>query len=246
MKKMKSIVKIIIPRKYHGHTKYFLSYFKSLKYFGLKYQCNICRGHFSKFLPMGINNKITNDIIGGGYRFALCPRCFSTDRERLIYLYFMNKTNILKSATPVKLLHIAPEKNLRNIFKTNHKIEYINGDLNPLKAEKVIDVTNIQFHDNYFDFIICNHLLEHIQDDRKAMCELFRVLKPEGFAILQVPISKKAKETFEDFSITSPGERKIYFGQKDHVRIYGKDYKERLESVGFKVNLYDIKNDLSI
>jgi len=132
------------------------------------------------------------------------------------------------------------------VLKTFSKTKYISGDLNPLKAEKVIDVTNIQFHDNYFDFIICNHLLEHIQDDRKAMRELFRVLRPKGFAILQVPISKYNKETFEDFSITSPEERKKYFGQKDHVRIYGKDYKERLESVGFKVNLYDIKNDLSI
>jgi len=78
------------------------------------------------------------------------------------------------------------------------------------------------------------------------MHELFRVLRPKGFAILQVQISKKAKETFEDFSITSPEERKIYFGQKDHVRIYGKDYKKRLESIGFKVELYDIKKDLSI
>jgi len=78
------------------------------------------------------------------------------------------------------------------------------------------------------------------------MSELFRILKPEGFAILQVPISKKAKETFEDFSITSSEERERYFGQKDHVRIYGKDYKNRLESIGFKLELYDIKNDLSI
>ena len=94
--------------------------------------------------------------------------------------------------------------------------------------------------------IICNHILEHIVDDRKAMYKLFRVLRPEGFAILQVPITKNAKETFEDLSITSPKERERYFGQKDHVRIYGKDYKKRLENVGFKVNLYDIKNDLSI
>jgi len=78
------------------------------------------------------------------------------------------------------------------------------------------------------------------------MSELFRLLKPEGFAILQVPISKKAKETFEDFSITTPEGREKYFGQKDHVRIYGQDYKKRLESVGFKVDLYDIKNDLNI
>lgn len=164
----------------------------------------------------------------------------------MIYWYIINKTKILNPSKNIRLLHVAPEKNLQKVLKAFSKIKYISGDLNPLVADRKIDITNINFENDYFDFIICNHVLEHIVDDQKAMRELFRVLKPEGFAILQVPISKKAKETFEDFSITSPEERKIYFGQKDHVRIYGKDYKERLESVGFKVNLYDIKNDLSI
>ena len=132
------------------------------------------------------------------------------------------------------------------MLRASTKINYISGDLNPLVADRKIDITDINFENNYFDFIICNHVLEHIVDDQKTMRELFRVLKPEGFAILQVPISRKAKETFEDFSITTPGEREKYFGQKDHVRIYGKDYKNRLESIGFKVELYDIKKDLGI
>jgi len=152
----------------------------------------------------------------------------------------------LHSQKIIKLLHIAPEKNLQKILKSFSHIKYISGDLNHLVADRKIDITNINFENDYFDFIICNHVLEHIVDDQKAMRELFRVLRPKGFAILQVPISKKAKETFEDFSITSPEEREKYFGQKDHVRIYGKDYKERLESIGFKVELYDIKKDLSI
>ena len=165
----------------------------------------------------------------------------------MIYWYIVNKTNILlRSQKIIRLLHIAPEKNLQKVIKASTKINYISGDLNPLVADRKIDITDINFENDYFDFIICNHVLEHIVDDRKAMRELFRVLRPEGFDILQVPISKKAKETFEDFSITSPEERERYFGQKDHVRIYGKDYKERLESIGFKVNLYDIKKNLSI
>jgi len=184
--------------------------------------------------------------LGGGYRYALCPRCYSTYRERLVYWHIVNKTNILYSQKIIKLLHIAPEKNLQKVLKAFSKIKYISGDLNPLVADIEIDITDINFEDDYFDFIICNHVLEHIVDDRKAMSELFRVLRPKGFTILQVPISKKAKETFEDFSIISSKEREKYFGQKDHVRIYGQDYKERLESIGFKVNLYDIKNDLSI
>jgi len=120
-------------------------------------------------------------------------------------------------------------------------------DLNPLvNCDLVFDITDMNFGDSCFDFIICNHVLEHIQDDRKVMSELFSVLKLGGEAILQAPISKYNKEAFEDFSIISPEEREKYFGQKDHVRIYGKDYKERLERVGIKLKLYDIKKDLSI
>ena len=97
-----------------------------------------------------------------------------------------------------------------------------------------LDIADMNFEDNFFDVIICSHVLEHVKDDQKAMHELFRVLKPKGIAILQVPISKTARETFEDFSITTPEGREKYFGQKDHVRIYGKNYKERLNSVHFK------------
>lgn len=132
------------------------------------------------------------------------------------------------------------------MLEASSKIKYINSDLNPLVADRKIDITDINFGNDYFDFIICNHVLEHIRDDKKAMSELFRVLKPGGEAILQVPISKHNKKTFEDFSIILPEEREKYFGQKDHVRIYGKDYKKRLESVGFKVDLCDIKMFLSI
>jgi len=98
-----------------------------------------------------------------------------------------------------------------------------------------LDITDIKFKDNFFDVIICNYVLEHVKDDQKAMSELFRVLKPKGIAILQVPISKTARESFEDFSMTTPECREKYFGQKDCM--------ERLESIGFKVELYDIKND---
>jgi len=132
--------------------------------------------------------------LGGGYRYALCPRCHSTDRERLIYWYIVNKTSILHSQKMIKLLHIAPEKNLQKVLKASTKINYISGDLNPLvNCDIRLDIADMDFEDDYFDFIICNHVLEHVQDDRKAMSELFRVLKPGGKAILQVPISKYNK-----------------------------------------------------
>jgi len=132
------------------------------------------------------------------------------------------------------------------MLRASSKNKYINSDLNPLVADRKIGITDIKFENSYFNFIICNHVLEHIVDDRKAMRELFRVLRPGGEAILQVPISKYNKETFEDFLIILSEEKERYFGQKGHVRIYGKDYKNRLEEAGFKVELYDIKKDLSV
>ena len=246
MKKIKNIIKKIIPGTYYTKVSSLYHYFKLFAYFGLKYECSFCKGHFRKLLPFGLKNDIASSIIGGGYRYAVCPKCHSTDRERLVYWYIVNKTNILHSQKIIKLLHIAPEKNLQKSFRALNKINYISGDLNPLVADRKIDITDIKFENNYFDFIICNHVLEHVKDDKKAMRELFRVLKPGGEAILQVPISKYNQETFEDFSITSPEEREKIFGQKDHVRIYGKDFQKRLENAGFEVNLYDIKKDLNI
>ena len=243
---MKKIIKKIIPRAYYIKISSIYHYLRSLFYYGFKYQCIFCNGHFRKLLPFGSKKAISLSILGGGYRYALCPKCHSTDRERLIYWYIANKTNILNSQNSIKLLHIAPEKNLKKLFKNTNKIQYIDGDLNPLKAENQMDISDINFEDNYFDFIICNHVLEHVKDDKKAMSELFRVLKQGGEAVLQVPISKYNMYTFEDFSITTPEEREKSFGQKDHVRIYGKNLPKILENIGFKVNLYDIKKDLNI
>lgn len=122
-------------------------------------------------------------------------------------MVYDNKTNILHFQKTIKLLHIALEKNLQKVLKASSKIKYIRGDLNPLVADRKIDITDINFRNDYFNFIICSHVLEHVGDDRKAMSELFRVLKPDGEAILQVPISKYNKETFEDFLIIFPEER---------------------------------------
>lgn len=114
----------------------------------------------------------------------------------------------------IKLLHITPERNLHRVFKANNKIKYFNGDLNPLMAEKVIDITDINFENNYFNFIICNHDLEHVKYDRKAMRELFRILKPGGEAILQVPMFRIIIKTYEDFSIVLSEGREKYFTKK--------------------------------
>ena len=131
----------------------------------------------------------------------------------MVYWYTINKTKILNSSKNIRLLHIAPEKNLQKTLKSFSHIGYIGGDLNPLvNCDVILDITDIKFKDNFFDVIICNHVLEYVKDERKAMRELFKVLKPKGIAILQVPIFKKAKETFEDFSIATPEKREKYFG----------------------------------
>jgi ubiquinone/menaquinone biosynthesis C-methylase UbiE len=141
--------------------------------------------------------------------------------------------NIINSK--IKLLNIAPDYATQNKLKKLVNINYTSVDLDSPLAIKKADLTKLPFEDNMFNAIICYHVLEHIEDDSKAMAELFRVLKPGGWAILQTPIDDEREETFEDFSITSPKERKKIFGQEDHVRIYGKDYFARLRKAGFDV-----------
>jgi len=161
------------------------NYLKSIFLFGFKYKCIFCNGHFSRFLPIGLKNNITLSLIGGGYCYFLFPRCHSTDRERLIYWYIVNKTNILNLDKTINLLHVAPERNLQKILKSFSNIEYVSGDFNLLvNCDVILDITDIKFKDNFFDVIICNHVLEHVKNDQKAMHELFRVLKPKGIAIL--------------------------------------------------------------
>ncbi len=130
-----------------------------------------------------------------------------------------------------------------DILVKQNNLDYLTADLNPEQVMIKMDITAIQYPENTFDAILCNHVHEHIPDDRKAMNELYRVLKPGGWAILQVPFSMVLEKTYEDFTITSPQEREKYFGQKDHVRIYGKDYTQRLKEVGFTVEAYNWTND---
>ena len=143
----------------------------------------------------------------------------------------------------LRMLHVAPERNLRKVLLAHPNINYLTVDLNSPLAMVKMDITNMPYEDNLFDVIICNHVLEHIPDDRKAISELYRVLKPAGWAILQVPISQSLVTTYEDPSITAPDEREKAFGQSDHVRIYARDYRERLESVGFSVQVYSIRKE---
>lgn len=135
-----------------------------------------------------------------------------------------------------KMLHIAPELCFIDRFENLANLDYITGDIESPLAKVKMDIHEIPFEENTFDVIFCNHVLEHVEDDIKAMQEMLRVLKPGGWAILQVPFFFPLNEdTYEDKSITSPADREKAFGQDDHVRLYGKDYANRLASAGFKV-----------
>lgn len=143
------------------------------------------------------------------------------------------------------MLHVAPELCFIDRFEKLENIDYITADIESPLAKVKMDIHDIPFEENTFDVIFCNHVLEHVTDDIRAMSEMKRVLKPNGWAILQIPFFHPIPEkTYEDASITDPKEREKAFGQDDHVRMYGKDYADRLRSVGFDVTEDDFVQKL--
>ena len=189
---------------------------------------------YRKFLPYGYKVSRPN---------ALCPGTLSLERHRLLWLYLQRKTTLLKNK--LKVLHIAPEQVFYSRFKSFNHWDYTTTDLYSPMADVKADICDLPFKDVTFDLILCNHVLEHIPDDIKAMEELYRVLKKGGTLIAQVPLEAERPTTFEDNSVTDKAKRTEIFGQYDHVRIYGKDYYQRLESVGFKTEGVDFLKELS-
>ena len=221
---------------------------KKIFYWGNKYYCNVCDSNLRKFLPAGVSNSVINEleIIGAGYHTNdVCPICNASYRTRSI-VAFWESTDIDFSGK--RILHIAPEQGLYEYIKKNNPENYICGDIDPKRYSQInnivyIDLSDITFQTESFDLIICNHVLEHIPDDKKAMSELYRILSVKGKAILQVPISFKLQDTLEDPSCNTPEKRFQKFGQHDHVRIYAmKDYIKRLEKTGFSVSVMNVKD----
>ena len=203
----------------------FLAPFIDILYRGNEFTDPINGKSYRKFLPYGYVKQRDN---------ALSPGTLSLERHRLLWLYLNNETNFFSKT--LKVLHVAPEQCFYKLFKNLKKINYTTFDLNSPLADIKGDICNLPFKENSFDFILCNHVLEHINDDNKAMKELYRVLNKNGTAILQVPINQKSRKTLEDSSIVNKKERIEKFGQYDHIRLYGLDYFKKLESFGFKVN----------
>jgi SAM-dependent methyltransferase len=198
--------------------------FIAIFYKGDKVACPVCGGRFRKFLPYGYN------AVREG---ALCPGCMSLERHRLMWIYLISETNIFESA--LRLLHIAPERCFIKYFEKALGANYITADLESPLAKMKMSIEDIPLEDSSIDVIFCNHVLEHIGDDRKALAEMYRVMKHGGWGIILAPVNEARETTYEDPAITTPKEREKAFGQYDHLREYGADYPDRLAEAGFSV-----------
>jgi SAM-dependent methyltransferase len=224
MKRFMRFLMRTIPRPVLIRFSKIFSIFIRLAYIGNKVECPICEGKFRKLLPYGIDSREN----------VLCPKCLSLERHRLIWLYLKNETQFFSKG--LKIMHVAPEQCFYPRFKKLENIDYLTVDLESPLADMHFDIHDIPLEDKVFDMVMCNHVLEHVVDDHRVMTEIYRVLKPGGMAILQVPQDYSLDQTYEDSSITSPGEREIHFKQKDHLRLYGLDYPQRLRNAGFEVD----------
>lgn len=225
-------IKKCIPNRYYTNSRDIYNFVRYIYYKGNKVECRCCGGRFRKFLSFGAPPR--PDV--------QCPMCRSLERHRLMWLYLEEKTNIYKDS--LKVLHVAPEIFLTDKLISKDNIEYLSGDLFSPTVMVKMDITDIQYSDNTFDVILCSHVLEHVPEDKKAMSEIYRVLKPGGWAILQVPIDFNNEETYEDSSINTPEGRLRAFGQDDHVRMYGMDYPKKLSDAGFDVKVDEFVKEL--
>ncbi len=226
---MKSVFKLIlntIPRPLLIRLSYVARPLIAFILKGDKFTDPIDGRSFKSMLPYGYVKQRNN---------ALSPSTLSLERHRLLWLYLKNETDFFTSEEIKKVLHFAPEQAFYKLFRNQKNIDYTTTDLFSPLADVKADICNLPFDDNSYDIIFCNHVLEHIPDDTKAMQELFRVLKKGGMAILQIPQDLNRTVTFADDSITDQKERAEIFGQYDHVRIYGRDYFEKLRSIGYTV-----------
>jgi ubiquinone/menaquinone biosynthesis C-methylase UbiE len=232
MKRIASFLLNKIPRPMLINLSIFLRPLIYLFFKGNNFTDPIDGKSYRKFLPYGYGKQREN---------ALSPGTLSLERHRQMWLYLQNETDFFTKN--YKVLHIAPEQEFLRKFKKMKNLDYTSADLFSPIVDVKADILDLPFEDESFDVIFCNHVLEHIEDDRKAMSELYRVMKKGGWGILQVPMKNSLEKTYEDFTITDPKERQKHFGQYDHVRWYGMDYFDRLKSVGFdaEANFYSQK-----
>tara|TARA_X000000950_G_scaffold179755_1_gene218017 strand:+ start:3520 stop:4305 length:786 start_codon:yes stop_codon:yes gene_type:complete len=234
---LKRVVKLILnffSRQFLLRISLILRPILRILYRGKKFVDPIDGSSYRTFLPYGYNRLRKN---------ALCPGTLSLERHRLLWLYLKKKTKLLEKN--ISVLHVAPEIIFIKKFKKITNWNYVSIDLKSPLADIKANVYNLPFEENCFDLILCNHVLEHIEDDYKALNELHRVIKNKGTLIAQVPLDKNLKKTFENKEIMNPKERNKYYGQYDHVRVYGLDFYTRLAKSGFTPKKIDILKEMS-
>ncbi len=234
MKKLSKTILNTIPRPILIKISYWIRPLMAFYLKGSTFTDPIDGKSFRKFLPYGYETQRSN---------VLSPSTLSLERHRLLWLYLKNETDFFTIYK--KILHFAPEQCFLKRFRALKNLDYTTTDLESPIADIKADICNLPFADDEFDIIFCNHVLEHIPDDTKAMQELYRVLKKGGMGIFQIPQDLSRAITFEDDSITDKKERAKIFGQYDHVRIYGKDYFDKLRSIGFTVDEVDYTSKIS-
>lgn len=234
MKKLFKIILNIIPRPLLIRLSYLIRPILAFFLKGKRFTDPIDEKSFRSFLPYGYGKQRNN---------VLSPSTLSLERHRLLWLYLKNETDFFSAKK--KVLHFAPEQAFFKRFKAMKNLDYTTTDLNSPLADVKADICNLPFEDNSFDIILCNHVLEHIPNDTKAMQELYRVMNVGGMGIFQIPQDLSRNTTFEDNTITDKKERAKIFGQYDHVRIYGLDYFDKLRTIGFKVKEVDYTTKLS-
>ncbi len=216
---------------------------KLLLHSGVKYECPLCGYRSRDLAPIGNDYEVLRryEVVGAAARRGGCYRCGAYDRDKLVFLYLRDELGIFASEKKdYHILHIAPSHAIASRLHAHGFARYLAGDLFAQGYDypgyvKEMNVLSLPFDDNEFNLVLCNHVLEHIEDDRRAMREIYRVMKAGARAVLQVPLSKVLKESIEDPALKTEEERARAFGQRDHVRIYGRDYHERLRECGFIV-----------
>ena len=208
--------------------------------FGARYRCNICERKVQRFLPY--RNGLADvplliqrlGMVGSDVENFECPSCGCHDRERHLLMY-LQSSGLLPLMGGARILHLAPEQHLQIFIRSTAPGEYVLGDLNPTQpGTKKIDLQAVPYPADYFDFVLANHVLEHVQEDMRALGEIFRILRPGGYAILQTPYSRVLTHIFEDLGIETDSARLQAYGQEDHCRLYGRDIAQRFETAGFR------------
>ena len=251
MTRLKTLAKAVVPKRFrllryslYEQLRYYPDLLSSL---GRRLECPICGWRFRRMRPGGFDYPVLKEkrVVGASYhRDEVCPRCLSNSRERLLFLYLRTRSDFFSE--PKQLLHLAPEPNLLKTFQEASNIKYITADLYEPNVMACIDVMQMPFQNDHFDVVICNHVLEHVSNDTRAMAELYRVLRPGGWAIMQVPIALAIETTIEDATATTEQRRIEVHGQRDHVRLYSQDdYVERLKSTGFIVVIEEFVRTLA-